>query len=181
MEDKKLFGREAVSKKDYRARVKIAGQPVRTILLNTDDILYIKRNPWKLFVRQITMNRKYLYWNVQKSAYIISDDRPMGYQINPANLEKNILSMIDNIDAKATRAARSAPHIIHHGYMMHSIPLEPEEYQEDDEQTRFQLPGEFLFERKSIGKYQTYQELAKTGETPTTPSYEQEEEISEDV
>ena len=150
-DDKKLF-RPETSQDLFKATIKIQGQPKLPIILNKNDIKVHKPN-------KIIMNKKYIYWDMKEASYFLSEKQPIGYQIDPVNLDRFTLAKIDNIDVKAVRAARSSPVVIHQGYMQNSIPLEPGDYKEEDIEDLLELPSEYMFKRDKIGGYRKYSEM----------------------
>jgi len=144
-----VFPKDAV---EFKAILKIPGKKPAPIILNNKDII-------KVIPRKLLLNKKYIYWNPEEGAYALSNTKPIGYHINPSNLEGLMVYKLDNIEAKATRAAPSAPQIIHHGLMQHSIPLDPGQYSESEEATRFRPDSHYIFNTKKIGGYKTFETL----------------------
>lgn len=147
MENKRMFYKDT-EVNEFRCIVKISGQKKRPMILESKDIIGIEP-------RRIVMGKKYIYWDSKKAAYVLSDLRPLGYMINPDNLERMALAKIDDIDTKSTRAARAAPQVVHAGLLQYSIPIDPSDYREDDTNSRLQVSSSQLFDRDLMGDYDT--------------------------
>jgi len=150
LEDKNSFKGQLSENKAHVGYIKIRGQPKRKIILNNKDIL--ERTPNK-----IVMNKRYLMWDTKKSAYVLTDERIKGYLSNPQNIEKFLLTKIDNIDMKATRSARASPIVIHNSLLHQHVPLDSGMYTEKEEDT-FTEYSDYIFDREEVGGYQTYEE-----------------------
>jgi hypothetical protein len=87
---------------------------------------------------ELTIQRKYKYWNKEHDAFIFSDSTPRSYILETSLMEVTINTKIRGIDDKCSQGARASPSIIRQNLTQHSIPLQPGDYVERD--TR--LPGE---------------------------------------
>lgn len=143
-QDSRLFRKDSTVK-TTRGWIRMPWQRKFPIILSNSDILHHLPN-------KIVMNKKYIYWSENDSAYHLTDKRPLGYMINPNNLERLALRKIDDIDTKSTRAARAAPQTVHQGLLQFSIPLTPGSYTETDID-KYNLNQHNLFDKESIGGY----------------------------
>jgi len=150
MEDKNAFKSKISKNKAHTGWIKIKGQPKRKIILNNKDIL-------ERTSRKIVMNKKHLMWDTNLSAYVLTDKRIKGYLSNPQNIEKYMLTKIDNIDMKATRSARASPVVIHNSLLHQHIPLDSGMYTEKEDDA-FNQYSDYIFDREEVGGYQTYEE-----------------------
>lgn len=150
LEDKASFKKEISKNSEHIGYIKISGQPKRKVILNSKDIL--SRSPNK-----IVMNKKYFMWDTNKSAYVFTDKRIKGYLSNPQNLERFMLTKIDNIDMKATRSARASPIIVHNSLLHQHVPLDSGMYTEKEDDM-FNQYSDYIFDREEVGGYQTYEE-----------------------
>ena len=156
LDDKSAFKGELSVNKAHKGWIKIKGQPKRRIILNNKDIL--ERHP-----RKIIMNKRYLMWDTDKSAYVLTDKRIKGYLSNPQNIEKYLLTKIDNIDMKATRSARASPIVVHNSLLHQHVPLDSGMYTEKEEDMFSQF-SDYIFDREEVGGYQTYTEYVDDSE-----------------
>lgn len=132
--------------REFKCKIKIAGQPKRTLILHSSDIEKVE---W----RRIRMNKKYLVWLPEISAYKLTNVRPTAYQLNPHNLEKFFIYKLDSIDLKANKAAIAAPQVIHNSLLQQHLPLEFGEYEEDIDE-RLSETTKFMFNDTEVGEYQ---------------------------
>jgi len=114
-------------------RIYIGGQPIRCMKLDVADIWTVRRVPRKLFKREITMNKKNVFWNPAQNYYELTDENVPIYIIKPHIFEKVILRKVDNLDVKATRGSKVSPQLIHSGYFGNHLALPPDEYEENDD------------------------------------------------
>ena len=56
-------------------RIYISNQPIRRMKLFVSDIWAVRRVPHKFFKREITMNKKNVFWNPKENCYELTDDR----------------------------------------------------------------------------------------------------------
>lgn len=150
LEDKNAFKSKISENKAHVGWIKIKGQPKRKVILNNKDIL-------ERTSRKIVMNKKYFMWDISKSAYVLTDKRIKGYLANPQNIEKYMLTKIDNIDMKATRSARASPIIVHNSLLHQHVPLDSGMYTEKEDDA-FNQYSDYIFDREEVGGYQTYEE-----------------------
>lgn len=151
MENKKLFRKDSTIKQ-FKIKIRIPGLQTLPMILEREDIQSIKPN-------KIIMNKKYIHWDIEKSAYILTNDPTWGYKIRLENLQRILLHKIDNIDINSTRAARAAPQTIHSGLMQFSIPLAPGSYRENNPEDRYDVNEKHLFDREAIGSYKPMSDM----------------------
>lgn len=150
MPNKRIFRKDIKGEK-YICWVKIKGQPKRKIILESDDILETKPN-------RIVMDKKYMYWNTEDSAYLLSDVKPKTYRIDTLNMDRYMMKKIDKIDVKTTRSARASPVVVHNSLMEQHLSLESGVYKEEEEDA-FDKSSKYIFDRESVGGYGTWQDL----------------------
>lgn len=134
----------------------IQGQPIRPMKLVNGDIWSIRRNPYKCFKREITMNRKNLIWNKDKNYYEYSDDDNPIYILKPHIFEKAMMKKIDNMDIKSSRGSKVSPQLIHSGYFNNHLPIPPDEYEETDKSLQI---TPYAYSTRDEGSYGTYEDL----------------------
>lgn len=138
------------------AIIYISGQPLRRIKLINGDIWLVKRNPRKLFKKEITMNRKNLIWVQGENRYELSDETNPIYIIKPHIFEKSMLKKIDNMDIKSSRGSKVSPPLIHSGYFNNHLPIPPDEYEENDKSLQI---TPYAYSVKDSGSYGNYDKV----------------------
>ncbi|MCK4545402.1 hypothetical protein KAU43_07675 [candidate division WOR-3 bacterium] len=137
-------------------RIYISGQPIRRLKLVNSDIYSITRNPSKLFKKEITMNKKNMFWISEKNHYEFTDEENEIYIIKPIIFEKAMVKKIDNMDIKSTRGSKVSPALVHSGYFSNHLPIPPDEYEESDKSLQI---TPYAYQSKDSGSYGTYTDL----------------------
>lgn len=134
----------------------IQGQPIRPMKLVNGDIWSVRRNPYKCFKREITMNRKHIIWNTDEYCYEYSDEENPIYILKPHIFEKALMKKIDNLDIKSSRGSKVSPQLIHSGYFNNHLPIPPDEYEEDDKLMQI---TPYAYSTKDIGGHGSYEDV----------------------
>jgi len=149
---------KAINKDDsVIIRIYINGQPIRRMKLQVKDIWLVRRAPRKLFKREITMNKKNVFWNPSKNYYELTDENVPIYIVKPHIFEKAILRKVDNLDVKATRGSKVAPQLIHSGYFGNHLALPPDEYEESEDVVGDISP--YAYSVDDAGEYGEYESV----------------------
>jgi len=144
---------KAIAPREFKCKIKIAGQPKRDLYLHTADLVRVE---W----RKVIMNKKYLVWLPEIAAYKLTNVRPTAYQLNPHNLEKFFVFKLDSIDLKANKAAVAAPQVIHNSLLQQHLPLEFGDYEENISEHSTETT-KFLFDDTEVGNYQLIEEIER--------------------
>lgn len=93
----------------------------KKILIDRKDVKAVGSN-------EVVVDKKCMMWDTEKNRYELTDKMPITYAIEPSYLERWILKEIENIDTKATKAARASPGVVHMNLSKRSIPIPSESY-----------------------------------------------------
>jgi len=140
-----------ITKRDFKCKIKIKGQPVHDMVLNTGDLILITK-------RKILMNKKYVEWDIKKAAYHLTNDTPIAYHFNPSNLERYMLHKIDVIDMRANKSAVASPQVVHNSVINQHLPLDWGEYIETADDTIFDMPTH-IFDENETGGYERINDM----------------------
>jgi len=162
---------------DIIIRIYISGQPVRRLILHNKDLYSIRRNPYKLFKREITMDKKHLIWRTDLTSYVLSDEQNQIYIIKPHIFEKSMLKKIDNMDIKSSRGSKVSPPLVHSSYFNNHLPIPPDEYVEKDKSLQI---SPYAYSTKDGGQYGTYDDIMNEEEV-NMPSSKQRREDPDDA
>jgi len=127
--------------------IKIRGQPKRSIMLNTADIISVES-------RRVVMNKKNLVWNYLNNTYVLIDEPAQAYLVNLQNLEAYYTHRIDTIDIKSNKAAAASPAVIHSSLLQQHLPLDYDSYQEAE--PGMVMADKFIFDQTEVGDYGSF-------------------------